>query len=344
MSLVGSELDISVDTGFGSQSTSKKVQNDNDEISLPEDSIGGRSSVVDCHPPPSPPRPAERLFFSNLNTQNISAAALAQQIHMSLRSPSSHMGTSVVTDDFVTAHGSISPTSTSEDDDVEKGFDFPDTPAPISVSNTYNSDFSSPSTKHNADDDDESIDNDKNLVFAKDALSRNYRYLISPDEELEFLDARSMSTTATTPKPAATAASTPPTMHKEKFFPTEAPAHVDAAEKVYDTAKGVWSWGKGVTVISPFLGIAETVAGKAVSMAGQSLETIDGEVVKQLHSIDDGILNPAIEKILGILLGAAGKSEDMLKPIIVALLKPFGLIKETAENPEKTPVTGVTVN
>jgi hypothetical protein len=338
MSLVGSELDISVDTGYLSHSPSKKVVNDDEEISLPG-SMEERS-VVDCHPPPSPPRPAEHLFLSNLNTQNISAAALAQQIHMSLRSPSSHMGTSAVTDDFVTAHGSISPTSTSEDD-IEKGFDFPDTPASVSATNTYNSDFSSPSTNNNADDD-ESLDNDKNLVFGKDALSRNYRYLISPDEELEFLDARSMSTTATTPKPAAV--STPPSMKKEKFFPTEAPAHVDAAEKVYDTAKGVWSWGKGVTVISPFLGIAETVAGKAVSMAGHSLENIDGEVVKQLHSIDDGILNPAIEKIVGILLGAAGKSEDMLKPIIIALLKPFGLIKETAENPEQTPVIGVTVN
>ena len=367
MSLVGSELDISVDTGYGSRSGKTKVAldddvDDNEEISVPDDSM--EQCVMDCHPPPSPPRPAEHLFLSNLNTQNISAAALAQQIHMSLRSPwSSRRGaSSVATDDFVTAHGSIySPKSTScEDDDddaddyadiIDNGFDLTDTLPPIVTSTTYNSDLSSPSNNTNynyADDEDDaesSIDND-NHVFAKDVHSRNYRYLITPEEELEFLDATSMSTAspATKQPPAAAAAvSTPPPVKQDKFFPTEAPAHTDAAEKVYDTAKGVWAWGKGVTVISPFLGIAETVAGKAVSMAGHSLENIDGEVVKQLHGIDDGILNPAIEKIVGILLAAAGKSEDVLKPILVALLKPFGLIKESAENPEQTPVAGVAV-
>jgi len=335
MSLVGSEVDISIDTGCGSY-PSKTVVTDgeDDELSVTENLLDDSNEcAMDYHPPPTPPRPAEQLFFSNLNTQNISAAALAQQIHLSLRSPSSRMGTSVNTDDFLTAHGSISPDSNCE------GFDFPDTPAPISASTTYNSDLSSPFTATNADDDESSSDNNNN-VFAKDALSRNYRYVINPEEELELFQDANMSTqTAPSTKPAAV--STPP--KKEKFFPTEAPAHADAAEKVYDTAKGVWAWGKGLTLVKPFLGIAEGVAGKAAEMTGHSLEGLDGEVVKQLHGIDDGILNPAIEKIVGIILGAAGKSEDVLGPILVALLKPFGLIKSSAENPEQTPVAGVTV-
>jgi len=317
MSLVGSEVDISIDTDGGTFSKTPIVSDD--ELSLPDNP----NEEVDYHPPPSPPRAAEQLFLSNLETQNISAAALAQQIHQSLKSPSFRYGTSVATDDFVTAVGSLSP---ADCEDVEDGFDFPDTPAPISASTTYNSDFSP------ADDD----DSDK--VFEKDALSRNYRYVINPEEELEFQDAN-MSTVKSY-KQATVGVATPP--KEKKFFPTEAPAHVDAAEKVYDTAKGVWAWGKGVMVVSTFLGLAEGVAGKAAQVTGNSLEGLDGEVVKQLHGIDDKVLNPAIEKIVGILLGAAGKSEDILKPVIIALLKPFGLIKDSAENPEQTPVAGVT--
>ena len=52
--------------------------------------------------------------------------------------------------------------------------------------------------------------------------------------------------------------------------------HVDAAEKVYDNVKGVWAWGKGVVVFSPFMGMAEGIAGKVVEMAGSNLEEVDG--------------------------------------------------------------------
>lgn len=128
----------------------------------------------------------------------------------------------------------------------------------------------------------------------------------------------------------------------KKFFPTEAPTHVDAAEKVYDTAKNVWAWGKGVGVIKPFLNITENVAGSVVGMAGSNLETLDGGIIDKLHGIDDNVLNPAIATIVGALLNAAGSTEDVVKPIIINLLKPLGLIKDSAENPEMTPVPGVT--
>lgn len=344
MSLVGSEVDISIDTGGGSVPSKNVVSDDDDdELSVPQNLLDSNDCVMDQHPPPTPPRPAEQLFLNDLSTQNISAAALAQQIHLSLRSPGASR-ISVNTDDFVTAHGSFSPNSNCE------GFDLPDTPGPLLTSTTYNSDLSSPfAINSNADDDQSSCDDDNsnkhsNNVFEKDALSRNYRYVINPEEELELFQDASMSTKVAPTTTKLPAASTPPSMKKEKFFPTEAPAHVDAAEKVYDTAKGVWAWGKGVMIVSPFLGLAEGVAGKAAEMTGHSLENIDGEVVKQLHGIDDGILNPAIEKIVGIILGAAGKSEDVLGPVIVALLKPFGLIKDSAENPEQTPVAGVNVS
>mmetsp|Transcript_4341 Transcript_4341/g.8934 ORF Transcript_4341/g.8934 Transcript_4341/m.8934 type:complete len:114 (-) Transcript_4341:400-741(-) len=52
----------------------------------------------------------------------------------------------------------------------------------------------------------------------------------------------------------------------------EEPMHVDPAEKIYGTAKGVWGWGKGIIIFKPFMGIAEGIAGKIVETAGSNLE------------------------------------------------------------------------
>jgi hypothetical protein len=113
--------------------------------------------------------------------------------------------------------------------------------------------------------------------------------------------------------------------------------HMDPATNVYEKAKGVWAWGKGVPVISFGLGIAEAVAGKAVSVAGSSLEDIDSKMITpQLTKLDTGVLNPTIESIVAMVLKAAGKTEDMIGPIIKTMLAPFGLIKNEAENPELT--------
>jgi len=332
MSLVGSEVDISISTD-GSRGLSKppNVVSD-DELSIPDEtaqeSSSGGAGDFDYHPPLTPPRPAEQLFMSNLETQNISAAALAQQIHQSFRSPSFRTGTSVATDDFVTAAGSL------QTDDFDDALFSDDTPPPAQVSSRSSDTLTLPFA---ADDDSDIDSNNFNPFrnpFRKDALSRNYE-LNHPEEEI-FKDSNNKMATTTY-------ASVPPNGGGKKFFPTEAPTHVDAAEKVYDAAKGAWAWGKGVPVLSPVLGLYEGVAGKAAEIvAGKSLEGVDGEVVRQLHGLDDGVLNPAIEKIAKILLGVAGKSEDILKPIIIAILKPLGLIKDTAENPEQTPVPGVT--
>lgn len=87
-----------------------------------------------------------------------------------------------------------------------------------------------------------------------------------------------------------------------------AETHPDAAEKVYETAKNVWSWGKGVVVLSPFLGLAENVAGKVVSVAtGSTLKDIDDGIQKGLGFVDEKYLNPAIEKLAAVLLGTVTK-------------------------------------
>ena len=111
---------------------------------------------------------------------------------------------------------------------------------------------------------------------------------------------------------------------------------VDAAEKIYEGAKDVWAWGKNVMVVSTFLGVAEGVASKAVEIAGTDLEEIDGQIKPHLSKLDEGILNPAIEKVVDIVLGTIGKTEEIIKPIIKTIFVPMGLIKEDGETPEVT--------
>jgi hypothetical protein len=331
MSLIGSEVNLLVDNASGLSEPQVPDLSD-DEILEPhpycltdnendKDHINFDKSndANDLMSPISPPRPVERLFLSDLTTQNISATDLLEQIHKSGSSKSSQRSIyrksdclSVQTDsstvDWVSAVGASGETPTLH-------------PASTRSSDTLHTPFSDTS------DEEESA---YERFFKKDILSRKIRDLSEVDEDT-YLDS-DMTTPSST-------MSTPST---GKFFPTEVPQHVDAAEKVYDTAKGVWAWGKGVVIFKPFLGLTEAVAGKFADIVGSDLASVDGIVLDKLHSIDDSLLNPAISAVLGALLGAAGKTEDVLKPLIISVLKPLGLIKDAPENPELTTVPGVT--
>jgi len=104
-------------------------------------------------------------------------------------------------------------------------------------------------------------------------------------------------------------------------------SHPDAAAHVYEGAKGVWSWGKGLPVVSIGFGVTEALAGKVAEVAGTNLKDLDGALKPKLVDFDAGVLNPAIEKFVGVVLNAAGKTEDIIKPIVVSVLSPFGLIE-----------------
>lgn len=110
--------------------------------------------------------------------------------------------------------------------------------------------------------------------------------------------------------------------------------NIDVATHVYDSAKGVWGWGKGVFFVGPFLGLAEGVAGTVVSVVGKNLGDVDKGVAVKLHQVDDGILNPTINAVLNLIIGASDKTQEMLKPIVDTLLKPLGMIKD---GPKKDP-------
>lgn len=114
-----------------------------------------------------------------------------------------------------------------------------------------------------------------------------------------------------------------------------APLKIDPAEVAYSKVKDVWAWGKTVPVVSFFVATTEAVASKAVAAAGIDFATIDGKIATELGKLDSGVLNPALEAIAKILLSVADKSEGTLKPIILAILKPLGMIK--SESNEATP-------
>lgn len=280
MSLVGAEVEIS------GESNSKHASFAPSDEQTP--SPRPVTPVDDLHPAVTPPRPAESLFLgTELKTQHISAAALAQQIHLQHATPSTT--TSIATDDFY---------STADYNSA----------AEYMTAASLNHNSSDPNFVLSLDDS-ESTSED---FFGKDALARG-DYLTSGETTPKFQDSRQSN---------------------NNMSSTE--MHADPAEKVYNAAKGIWSWGKGIMIVSPFLGLAEGVAGKVVGMAGSDLPAVDGTVKDQLASLDNQVLNPAIAKIVQVLLGAAHKTEDTFKPIIEALLKPLGLIKNEAETPEMT--------
>lgn len=110
-------------------------------------------------------------------------------------------------------------------------------------------------------------------------------------------------------------------------------SHPDAAANVYRGAKGVWAWGKTIPVFSPFMGIAEAVAGTALGVAGTNLQDLDSNLLQpQLRNLDCAILNPAIETVAGIMLGAAGKAGEIVKPIVHIFLSPFKMLQQKPTN------------
>src|SRR3569832_2223371 len=120
--------------------------------------------IEDLHPPISPKGGAESLFLADLDTQQISAYALAQQIHEQFRLDS----TTVATEDYVTAAA-----SSVGDDDNNDLFFFSSTHA---ADNHYNSNHS---------------------PFGKDALALSRELSADSPYEARYHDTTTMNTPLT---------------------------------------------------------------------------------------------------------------------------------------------------
>jgi hypothetical protein len=246
------------------------------------------AGIADAHPPVSPAGPAERLFLSGDMLYTDSISAAA----LAQQIHNSHRS-------FAQSMVSVVTDDfvTARDDIDSRSLSFDGLLTPFDLDNDNN----------HFEPADES---ETESPFHSDALALNLSYepeTTAPNsQETTFYEARAiMSSSASTSE-----------------------MHIDAAEKVYDNAKGVWAWGKGIMVVSPFLGLAEGVAGKVASMAGSTLEEVDHQIVPHLHTFDDSVLNPALAAVVGTIMGAVSKSEEIFKPIVFAILKPIGLIKD----------------
>lgn len=246
--------------------------------------------------PLSPPSGAESLFLAGLGTAQLSAVALSETIKSNHRSRT-----------FSSDRSLYSARSMATDDFASCA----DTVEDIDDSMEDNSPrrFVLPGLEEEG-------------IFDMSTSYSNSKYAV-PGDTTTYSKPKDAAPSVTTPMK-----STPPTESSES-----GPLKIDAAETVYSKAKDVWAWGKTVPVVSVFVGTAEAVASKAFGVAGLDFSTMDGKIAEQLEKLDTGVLNPALEAIAKALL-SVGNSET-LKPFVMAILKPLGLIKSDAA--ETTP-------
>lgn len=152
-------------------------------------------------------------------------------------------------------------------------------------------------------------------LFGKDIICLSREPI--PEVSLEYEDASIMTSTTSS---------------------TTDKTHYDVVEHVYEGAKGVWAWGKGVAVFKPFLGLAEGVTNKVLSVAGTSLADLDGKITPKLHDFDTSVLNPAIAKIVDILMATANKGEDTFGPLVSKIVN---TVSSTKIEDKKTPAPEV---
>jgi len=115
------------------------------------------------------------------------------------------------------------------------------------------------------------------------------------------------------------AESTPTTTEEEH-------PHFHVVDQVYEGAKTAWSATKSFPIFTPFLGLAEGVTTKVISIAGagSSLQEVDEKLKPHLTGIDSDLLDPAIEKIVGLVIGVVGKGDEIFKSLLAVVIKPKG--------------------
>jgi hypothetical protein len=288
------------------------MQFNSGDSSVYDDESTAAEATPTTKEPLSPPSGAESLFLAGLTASRLSASVVSDQIRSNHSRQRSHSYDSfrsgsvvssmrsVATDDFMSCVGSQS--------DMDE----------LLLLDEINSQQPSrflmipeleEGTEHDTTDD--SIDNNNE----DDNMATTY-----------------VNSKYGTPSAKKTPLKSPPTSSTSG----EGGMKVDAAEVVYGKAKDIWAWGKTVPVVSFFVDTTEKVATKALGVAGTDFGTLDTKIAEELAKLDSGVLNPAIEAIAKAVISAAGKSEDTLKPFIISILKPLGMIKSEADesNPE----------
>eukprot|EP00542_Grammatophora_oceanica_P004651 CAMPEP_0194065538 /NCGR_PEP_ID=MMETSP0009_2-20130614/85524_1 /TAXON_ID=210454 /ORGANISM="Grammatophora oceanica, Strain CCMP 410" /LENGTH=324 /DNA_ID=CAMNT_0038718395 /DNA_START=553 /DNA_END=1527 /DNA_ORIENTATION=- len=297
---------------------------DDDDIVMPM----SVNSPERAHPPLSPATPAESFFLSpELKSSNVSAFALAAEIR---RNKSARSIASMGTDEFATAasFGSQGDSPSRSVGAAANTFGFP-----FSLSNS--------SSREN--------------LFGKDVLVHS-RDTPSHILKRKLMLSSSWWSTTKTPDVLVHSRDTPSHILQDDNFTfedstaatedtmmtsnkTEEEKSVDAATTVYESVKNVWTWGKGVPVIGFGEGVAEAVAGKVLGLAGTSIPELDTAIKPHVAGLDTDFLNPAINAVVGAIMGGVSKGDDMIRPVVMkvvpTILGPLGMV----EDEKKKPVT-----
>lgn len=287
----------------------------NEETDLDEDFV---SATEPKYSAPSPPNAFEKFFLPFENGEDTSTFALAasrfnnnqtatptSRKFLSSRSITSE---SILTEDFASAVDNLSITSDLDDISLEDN------------------------------------QGNKNTLF-NDILGKQTIFEETPEEEEDHEMARSKKT-----KSANNRTPTPPVMTPvETPAPTPAPVvstppkedtpKFDVVENVYEGAKSVWAFGKGIIVFKPFMGVAEGAATKVLSVTTgiSTLEDADKHIKSTLSGVDKDFIDPAILKLWSVLEPIVGKGDEVLKTVLGVVSKKVPMIEG------KTPEVSVEV-
>lgn len=107
-------------------------------------------------------------------------------------------------------------------------------------------------------------------------------------------------------------------MCEGKVLPQREIRRYEMADQVYEKAKKAWSFGKGVSVLKPIMGLAEGVAAKAfsVTVGVDDLEKADILIRGHLNSLDKDLVDPAINRLLEVISPYVKKGDDIVQTII----------------------------
>jgi uncharacterized membrane protein len=113
--------------------------------------------------------------------------------------------------------------------------------------------------------------------------------------------------------------------------------HFDVVENVYEGAKSVWSFGKGIIIFKPFMGVAEGAATKMLSMTTGvcTLEDADKRIKSTLIGVDEEYIDPAILKLWSVLEPIVGKGDEVFKSVLSFGSKKASMIKGKEEQKEE---------
>eukprot|EP00538_Stauroneis_constricta_P009558 CAMPEP_0119557036 /NCGR_PEP_ID=MMETSP1352-20130426/8812_1 /TAXON_ID=265584 /ORGANISM="Stauroneis constricta, Strain CCMP1120" /LENGTH=200 /DNA_ID=CAMNT_0007604073 /DNA_START=119 /DNA_END=721 /DNA_ORIENTATION=- len=135
----------------------------------------------------------------------------------------------------------------------------------------------------------------------------------------------SKTTTTTTTVNAANKVPTTMTMTKTTTPPTTATPATSQPPKdddkhihnIYNGAKGVWAWGKGLAVVGGAFGLAEGVAQAALGVVGTNLEHVDQDLIEpKLVQPLDSLTAPAVNAVVGMIV----KTTDTVVPPVQKIL------------------------